>query len=65
VSLLCDCIVFALSERDREERVACCCVSSASLDSLPFWYQSRLRSCGHCGADEDLGNMRSGDNVDL
>ncbi len=36
VSLLCDCIVLALSEQDREEKVACYCVSSTSLDSLPF-----------------------------
>jgi hypothetical protein len=38
VSLLCDCIVLALSEQDRKEKVACCCVSSASLDSLLFGY---------------------------
>ncbi len=33
------------------------------LDSLLFGIRARLRSCGHYIANEELGNMRSGDNV--
>ncbi len=38
VSSLCDCIVFALSEWDLKERVACGCVPYAFLVSLLFGY---------------------------
>ncbi len=36
MSLLCDCIVLALLERDLKERVACGCVPYAFLVSLLF-----------------------------